>query len=182
MAAQERIDGYATAILEIAKAEDQLERVGDELFKIARAIEQSAELRDALTDPQIPVERKQAILSDLLAEQTSQLSRSLVNFVVAAGHARELPDIADRLVQQAAAERNRVVAEVRTPVSLTDEQVERIAAGLGQSLGKQVDVKVVIDESVLGGVVARIGDTVIDGSVRHRLESLREKLLEGAER
>jgi F-type H+-transporting ATPase subunit delta len=59
---------------------------------------------------------------------------------------------------------------------LSDDQRERLAAALSQATGKNIDVKVILDPSVLGGVVAQIGDTVIDGSVRHRLNQLREVL------
>ena len=64
------------------------------------------------------------------------------------------------------------VAEVRSAVPLDDEQVQRLAEALSQATGKHVEVKVIVDPSVLGGVVARIGDTVIDGTVRHRLDQL----------
>lgn len=176
MAAEDRIEGYATAILEIAKAEGALERVGDELFRIARALEESTELREALTDRRLPLERKKAVVDELLEGQASPLAVNLVNFVVGAGRSAELPAIADRLAERAAAERDRAIAEVRTAVPLDDETVARLAEALGRATGKQVEVKTVIDPTVLGGIAARVGDTVIDGSVRHRLTELRDVL------
>jgi F-type H+-transporting ATPase subunit delta len=68
------------------------------------------------------------------------------------------------------------VAEVRSALPLDDGQVERLAVALGRATGKTVEVKVVVDPSVMGGLVARIGDTVIDGTVRHRLNQLKEQL------
>ena len=59
---------------------------------------------------------------------------------------------------------------------LTDDQRTRLAEGLGKATGKSVEVKAIVDRSVLGGVIAQIGDTVIDGSIRHRLEQLRESI------
>jgi len=61
-------------------------------------------------------------------------------------------------------------------VPLDAKQQERLATALGRATGKNVDVKVIVDESVLGGLVATIGDTVIDGTVRHRLEELKEQM------
>jgi F-type H+-transporting ATPase subunit delta len=61
-------------------------------------------------------------------------------------------------------------------VALDASQQERLAAALSQATGKRVEVKVIIDEKVLGGIIARIGDTVIDGTVRHRLEQLKETI------
>jgi F-type H+-transporting ATPase subunit delta len=176
MAIDDRIDGYAAAILEFARAEDQLERVGDELFRIARAFEASNPLREALTDPRIPVERKKGVVDDLLGAKTSPLTVNLVGFVVSAGRAADLPAIADRVAARAAAARDRAVAEVRTAVELDPATVTRLTAALNRATGKEVDVKVVVDPSVIGGVVARIGDLVIDGTVSHRLQQLRETL------
>lgn len=176
MAADLRIDGYAAAILEVAKAEGELARVGDEMFRIARAFESSNELREALTDPRLPVDRKKAIVDDLLGGKTTTLAVNLVNFVVGVGMASDLPAIADRLAERAAAERNKVIAEVRTAIELDDDTVERLAASLSRATGKDVEVKTVVDPSVVGGVVARVGDTVIDGSLSHRMQELRETL------
>ena len=176
MTADARIDGYAAAILEVAGAEDALERVGDELFRIARTFEASNELREALTDPRIPVERKKGVIDDLLGGKASPLTANLVGFVVSAGRAAELPAIADRVAARAAAARDRAVAEVRTAVELDAATIERLTAALNKATGKAVEVKVVVDPSVIGGVVARVGDLVIDGTVSHRLQQLRETL------
>lgn len=177
MAADDRIDGYAAAILELAKAEGELERIGDELFRIARAFESSNELRAALTDPRLPVDRKKAVIDDLLGEKTSPLATNLVNFVVGLGRAGDLPAIADRLAERAAAGRNKVIAEVRSAIELDAKTIKRLAASLSRATGKDVEVKTVVDLSVIGGVVARVGDVVIDGTVSHRLEEIRETLI-----
>ena len=179
MASDDRIEGYASAVFEIARSEGELERVGDELYRIARSFEASSELRDALTDRRIPIDRKLAVLGDLLDEKASPLSVSIVNFIVGVGRAADLPAIADQLAARAAGERDAVIAEVRSAIELDDETVSRLAVSLSKATGKQVEVKTVVDPAVLGGIVARVGDTVIDGSLRHRLEELRDKLTHG---
>jgi F-type H+-transporting ATPase subunit delta len=176
MAADQRIDGYAAAIFEVAKAEGELERVGDELFRIARAFESSSELRAALTDRRLPLERKQGIIDDLLGGKTSSLAVNLVNFVVGVGMASDLPAIADRLAERAAAERNKVLAEVRTALELDEETIGRLGESLSRATGKDVEVKTVVDPSIVGGIVAKVGDIVIDGSLSHRMQELRETL------
>jgi F-type H+-transporting ATPase subunit delta len=170
----DRTDVYAAALLQVAKAEGSLDTVEDELFRVARTLEANDELRNTLTDPAIPVDRRQAIVEDLLAGKASPVTTALVSFVVGAGRGRELPAIIDKLVSEAAEERQEAVAEVRTAIPLTDDQKQRLADALNHATGKRVSVKVVVDPSVLGGLVARVGDTVIDGTVRHRLEQLRE--------
>ena len=172
----DRISGYASGVFELAKAEGQLERVEDELFTIAQAMEGSAELRSALTDPQLPLERKQAIVDDLVSGRASSLTVGLVQFIVGQNRASELPAIARSFVEQAAASRRREVAEIRSAVALDDETVERLAAALGRATGKKVEPRVIVDPSVIGGLVARVGDTVIDGSISRKVESLRQRI------
>ena len=171
-----RVEAYATALLEVSRAEGHLGDIQDELFRFARTFEGSDELRSALTDPSLPSDRRVGIVEDLLGGKALQTSAALASFVVAAGRASELPAIIDRFVELAAAEQRRAVAEVRTAIELTPEQIERLRDALNRATGKDVEVKVVVDASVLGGIVARVGDLVIDGSVRHRLEQLREQI------
>ncbi len=170
----DRIVGYASGIFELAKAEDELERVENELFAVAQALDGSADLRSALTDPQLPLERKQAIVDGLLQGRASSLTVGLVQLVLGQGRSSDLPGIARALIEKAAESRDRAVAEVRSAVALDDDTIERLAAALGRATGKNVEVKVIVDETVIGGIVARVGDTVIDGSIEKRVKSLRQ--------
>ena len=176
MPASPRVEGYALALLEVSRAEGQLGEIEDELFRFARTFEGSDELRIALSDPALPAQRRVAVVEDLLGSKALQVSAALASFVVAAGRASDLPAIVDRFVELSAAERRRAVAEVRSAIDLTPQQVERLREALNRATGKDVEVKVVVDPTVLGGIVAKIGDLVIDGSVRHRLEQLREQI------
>jgi F-type H+-transporting ATPase subunit delta len=172
----DRIDAYAAALFEVARAEGQTADVEDELFRFARTLESNDQLRATLTDQRIPAEKRQAIVEDLLGNRASPVTTNLVAFVVGAGRGRDLPAIVDRLVAKAAEERQHEVAEVTSAIPLTDEQQRRLADALGNATRKKVEVRVTVDPDILGGIVARIGDTVIDGSVRHRLDLLKEKL------
>jgi F-type H+-transporting ATPase subunit delta len=172
----DRIDGYADALFSIAKAEGSLDEVEDELFRFARSLEGSDALRSALTDELVPTEKRQAIVEDILGPKASPTTSQLVGLVVGSGRGRDLPAIIGKLVERAASEKDRTVAEVRSAIPLTDDQQRRLAAALANATGKQVEVKVVVDPSVLGGLVATVGDTVIDGTVRSRLDQLKSLL------
>ena len=176
MEKRELIRGYATALFGIADAEGALERVSDELFRFAKAVEQNHELRSALTDISVPSERKEAVIDDLLGERASPHTMNILGFVVSQGRARELGEIVDEVSRLAAEARDSVLAEVRSAVELDDDLKAKIAAALGKATGKNVDVKVVVDPSVVGGVYAKVGDQVIDGTVRRRLQELKEQL------
>lgn len=171
-----RIEGYASGLFEIARAEGNLDEVEDELFRFARSLENNEPLRSTLSNELLPADRRQAIVEDLLGPRTTRTTTQLVSFIVGLGHSAELPEIIDSLIQRAAGLRDEVVAEVRTAVVLTPDQETRLAAALANATGKNVSLKPIVDPSVLGGVLATVGDTVIDGSVRTRLEQLKSRL------
>ena len=173
----EQVNGYAAAIFEVARAEGALAVVEDELFNLSHVLGGSDELRSTLTDANIPSEKRQEIIEDLLGmSQTTPITTSLVSFIVGAGHARDLPAVITAFVERAAADRKHAVAEVRSAVPLDEDQRTRLARALSKNLGKEVEVKVHVDPSVLGGISARVGDVVIDGTIRHRLDQLKEAI------
>ena len=176
MADEELIGGYAQALFAVASAEGVLPSVEDELYAFGKALEQHTDLRESLIDAALPVENKKAVVGDLLGGRANPVTISLLGFVIDAGHARELPKIVDQLARMASAEREHVLAEVRTAVDLSAEQRERLAQALSRATGRQVDVKVVVDPSVVGGVIARVGDEVFDGSIASRLEDAKQAL------
>ena len=169
----ERTHAYAEALLAVARSEGSLAEVEDELFRFARLLEGNDELRTTLTDAALPVSRRQQIVEDLLGGRANPVTTALVSLVVGTGRARDLPAIIDELVKLSAAEDNKELAEVRSAVELTDDQKQRLTAALEAKTGKKVELKVIIDPTVLGGLVAQVGDTVIDGSVKTRLQQLK---------
>ena len=176
MATADRVTSYALAMFEVARAEGQLDEVEDELFRFARVLEGNDQLRETLTDPTIPASRRQEIIEELLGGRASNTTTALVSMVVGAGRARDLPGIVSSLVELSARENRKAVAEVRSAVPLTEDQRARLTTALNQATGKDLEVKVIVDPTVLGGLLTQIGDTVIDGTVRAKLAKLREIL------
>jgi F-type H+-transporting ATPase subunit delta len=172
----DRIEGYATALFEVARAEGTLDSVEDELFRFARSYESNDELRNILTDEMIPAARRQGIVEDLLGGRATPTTAQLISMVVGSGRGRDLPAIVDRLVERAAQAKRLAVAEVRSAIPLTDDQQDRLKAAIANATGKEVSLKVVVDPSVIGGLVATVGDTVIDGTVRTHLDQLKSRL------
>ncbi len=170
------VQGYAEALLAVAEAEGDLAAVEDELFAVAKAVEREAKLRAALTDPALPAETKKALITELLGDRAIPHTISILGFLIEQGRVRELGKIAEGLAELAAERRKQAVAEVRSAVPLSQERRKRLAAALSKATGKEVEVKVVVDQSVIGGVLARVGDQVFDGTVRTRLEVARERL------
>ncbi len=175
MESPSHIDGYASALLEIARAEGDVDGLTDEIYGAAQALEGNAELRDALSDPQIPAGRKQGIVQDLLGPRTSKITVASVNLLVGAGQAKHMAAIASRMAELVAERQGAVVAEVRSAIALDADQVRRLEAALSEATGRKVEAKVVVDAKVIGGIVTKIGDTVFDGTVKSRLDDLREQ-------
>ena len=169
-----RITAYADAAFAIALAEGDLAEVEDELFRLGRVLESSDELRSALTDQHVPVSRRQQIIEDLLDGKATQTTLAIVSMIVGAGRAADLVKIANELVQRTASNSGQAVAEVRSAVALTDAQLLELTAALKARTNMDIMVKNIVDPSVMGGLVTQIGDSVLDGTVRTRLNQLRE--------
>jgi F-type H+-transporting ATPase subunit delta len=176
-AALERIDGYTTAVLEKVGDQSALTGLEDELFRFERAIDGSETLSDALTSRDVAVDARAALVADLLDGKASRAACRLAVYLTRIGRPRDYTELLNAVVDRIAAETQRRIAEVRAFVALTPEQERRLGDALSRIVGQRVEVRVAVDESVLGGFVARIGDTVIDGSARHRLDLLKERLV-----
>lgn len=176
-AALERVDGYASAVLEQVRTENHLDSVEDELFRFQRTVLGSSDLSAALTSGSVEVAARRGLVVDLLAGKASDATTRMAAYAVSVGRARDYLELLEALVARVAAETRRRVAEVRVATELTEEQRTRLGNALGRIVGQRVEVRTVVDRSVLGGFVATIGDTVIDGSVRHRLDLLKDRLL-----
>jgi F-type H+-transporting ATPase subunit delta len=167
------------AVFTAADRAGDLERVEDEVFRFSRIYAQAGELRQALTDPALPLETKQAVVGDLLSERASEETLLLVRELIARGRAHDLDRALAGLAAMAAARRGRVVAEVRSAVELDEGRRERLAAALQEAVGRPVELHVVLDPTVVGSLAVRVGDELYDGTVRRQLETARERLLAG---
>lgn len=168
--------GYAGGILAAARAEGVADRVADELLAFAQALAGHAQLRERLTDAAVPVAAKLDATADLLARAHPQ-TQAAVTWLIAAGRLRQVEDVADHLKTLVAETRGAAVAEVRTALPLSDDQQRRIADVLSHRFGRPIELKVVVDPELVGGVTVRVGDTVIDGSLARRLEAARVALV-----
>jgi F-type H+-transporting ATPase subunit delta len=168
------IDGYARAMLDVVSAEGDADRLSDELFRVAQEFAESEDLAGALEDPLLPFERKQAIVSDLIGRRASEVTVSLVNMLIGVGKIKDFPAITKRMMELAAEAEGDVVADVTSAVELDEATRERLAARLAEVTGKRVRLHVVVDPSLIGGLVAQVEDTLFDGSVKSRLQDLRE--------
>jgi F-type H+-transporting ATPase subunit delta len=158
------------AIVDRAAAAHRLDDVEDDLFRFGRIVDGTAELRGALTDQALPAERKRELLTGLLGGKVSSETLRLLNELVIYPRGRTFDRGIAEYSRLAAESRRRVVALVRTARPLTDGQRSRLVAALAAKVGKDVTLNVEVDPDVLGGLAVQIGDELIDGTVRSRLD------------
>ncbi len=160
-------------LLAAAERDGQLEAVEDELFRFERILSNSGELVAALDEAGVPAERRRELVAALLDGKVQPITAELLNHAVASDRRPNLALAIDDLLQASAARRDRSVARVLSATELTGEQTTRLAAALTRLYGREINVRTAVDESVQGGLVVRVGDEIIDGSVASRLAEAR---------
>lgn len=164
------------ASLDAADARGELDSVEDELFRFGRIVAGDRELARILSDRKAPVEGRAALLDRLLSGRVSPVTEQLLRNVLTGSNAGHAENAIERLSEVASRRRGRSVAHVTSAVALTSAQEQRLTEVLGRLYGRTVGLQVVVDPDVLGGLIIRVGDEVIDGSILHRLEDARRRL------
>ncbi len=165
---------YAEAVFEIAKAQDRFDPWTKELEAIAGA-QQQPELAQLLASPAVGMSFKESFLTQYL-EGISQEAMNLVQLLLRKGRFALAPQIADHYRDLLNEHRGITTAEVTSAVPLSTEELKAVAHRLSTMTGRRVVVETSVDPSIIGGIVARIGDQLIDASVKGRLEALKRRL------
>ena len=166
----------AQAAFTACEAAGTLDRVEDELFRFGRMLAAQPQLQTVLDDPGLPADRKLAVLDSLLEDRVDSATLLLLQHLVRTPRRRTLEDAVADLVELSAERRGRLLAEVTVAEPMTAEQEERLRGILARLYGREVEVQVGIDPTVLGGVRVLVGDEIIDGTVTRRLAEARQRL------
>jgi F-type H+-transporting ATPase subunit delta len=164
------------ALLAAAEQQGKLDEVEDELFRLERILGDAGELVSALDEASVPAARRQGLLNDLLSGKVDPLTMELLGHAVASDRKRSVLLAIDDLLEASAARRERSVARVISAAELTADQTSRLGAALTRMYGREINVRTAIDPQVKGGLVVRVGDEVIDGTVAARLAAARAAL------
>jgi len=170
---------YANALFSAASAAGNVDQVENELGAVHQVLRTVPRLQKVLQAPTIAGERKKALLKTAFAGQVGPLTARFLDLVVDRRRESILRDIHTEFHRLANSARNILPVGVISATPLTDAEQDALAAALARRTGKRVVLRVEIDPQILGGLMLRMGDTVIDGSVRSRLEQLRTRLLAG---
>lgn len=170
---------YATALFELAKDAGRIDAVEGDLDAVAAALAESADLRGLTTSPVFPRDETAAAMKALSARMG--LGPEVANTLGLMATNRRLfvlPGLIAAVKDMIAAERGQVSAEVTSAAALSDEQAAALKAALKERVGKDVELNVRIDESLIGGLVVRIGSRMIDTSIRSKLAKLQNVMKE----
>jgi F-type H+-transporting ATPase subunit delta len=171
---------YAQALTEEAQTNGQLEAVDADVALLTETLDGSRELRAALTSPVVPHAKKGAVLERLFEGQVSALSLRFLRLLVDKQRDGDIPEILDAYRALRDERTGTVEATVRTAAPLSAEERDRLQTALETRADARVRMRVEIDPSLIGGLVVRLGDVVLDRSVKHQLETLHEQFAERA--
>lgn len=168
---------YATALLELGKERDEVKALLDDMNFINNTMEDSRELVLFLQNPIIKYDDKQAVLEELFGDQVQESTRLFLKLIARKNRVDKLDQIAKAYIQKYNEYAGIVEVEVSVAQELNSEQQEQLLNKLEEVTGKEVHLNINLDESLRGGMAVRIEDTVIDGTVKHKLQELEEQLL-----
>lgn len=171
-----RIAGYSQALLESIDGTGDLELVEGELFSFARIVESNLRIRRVLSGVGSESVQRKSLVTSLLKGKCHEITLMIAEFAASIDRLRDFVEVLDSTVAHAAELRFRKVAMVQSATELTQDQIDQISTALSRAVGAEVEMRTSIDPSLVGGVVAVVGDTVFDGSVRTRIEQLRVRL------
>jgi F-type H+-transporting ATPase subunit delta len=173
---------YARALFDVARRESDVQQAGRELSSFAHLVAGNEMLARVLENPAIPVQRKRAVIEQLLARvaPVSPVVTKLLLLLADRDRLALLPDLARAYEARLMEEAKVVRAQLTTAIALPGEKVEALRQGLARATGRQVQIETQVDARIIGGAVARIGSTVYDGSVTTQLQRVKERLTEAA--
>jgi len=180
MASDPLVRSYAEALFQVARAEETLDRVEEELTRLSRSLDSNAELREFLSNPQISSDGKKSALFQIFGGKVSPITLHWMNMVVDQGRQRRLPALIEAFLTLTEDARDKVTAEVITSIPLSEDLTKRLEQELSKVTKKRVFLKPMVDDSILGGVIVKIENKVIDGSVKHRLEEIKNEMIKTA--
>jgi F-type H+-transporting ATPase subunit delta len=171
---------YASSLLESSLENKTLDKVFDDVTLVYKTLKSNSELRRLLSNPVVKTELKSEILKEIFTSKVTEETISFLNFVVD----KNREDILENIFEKFFALRNEKLGiaevEIKTAFPFSSEQSELLKKNLEKLLGKKVILSFITDATVIGGFIARVGDSVYDASIQHQLDLLKKKFLQGS--
>lgn len=168
---------YAQALLELLSSDAQATEVGDELSRLSEMMQQDATVRSFLLDPSLGQRERWTIIEKAFAGKLTDLTVNVLGVLNKKGRMALLPDVTNAYRVMLDERLKRVRVQMTVSQRLDQQQMESVQQRVSAALGKTAIIEQKIDESIIGGMVLRVDDRVMDASVRAQLEAMREQLL-----
>lgn len=170
---------YAVSLFELARAEGQIKQIDRDLGFIAETIGENLKLKDSLTNPQLSISQKQAIVGEIFGPEISAIALGFLQLLVGMGRVEYIRLIFEELTSLVQLEEKKVVADVTTAIAMDETMSAKLAKQLSELTGKDVKLRARVDESILGGIIIRMDGKLMDGSLSSRLDSLKSQMMTG---
>lgn len=170
---------YAAALLDISEDKKNLDIISEDMELIYNVIESNKNLIRLLENPVVKPEVKSSILTEIFKSKISNDSLEFINFVVDKNRENFLVSIIKRFLELRDEKLGIVYVEVKTPFEFNDDQKNQLKNKLENLTNKKIRFKFQIDKDIIGGFIAKAGDTVYDASINHQLDLLKKKFLQG---
>lgn len=169
---------YAGVLFDVVESRGASAKAQADLAALASAVDSSTELREVFENPAIAISKKQGIMDAIAAQLGAgdEVRRTLA-LLAERGQLAAIPALAAAFVDRVNTARRTIQAEVVTAAPLTEERRAALARALGKAADCDVTINERVDPSIIGGVVARVGSLVFDGSVQRQVERLKERLV-----
>ncbi len=170
---------YAEALMNTAEEQKEIEHVAADVEMIDRLTRDSREFHLFLKSPVIKKEKKQTVLLEIFGKKTCSLTNDFLRLIAEKGREDLLSDIIQQFLLLREEKLGIVSVTIKAAIGLSKDQEEKVRRHFEGMTGKKVRLAFSLDKQVIGGFVARVGDTVYDGSVKRQLQMLRERFAEG---
>lgn len=168
---------YAKALFAVGKENDAYEAFNDTLQAVAELYTSQKEVADALTNPLYPVDVREKVMAGIIESAgIDKIPANFFNLLVEKKRAEILPEIAEQFRAMVDEEKNISHGTVISAVELSDELQAKVQAALEKLTGKKVELSTSVDPTLIGGIVAKVGDLVLDGSIKSQLAGLKDSI------
>lgn len=167
---------YANAFLEIAIEHDILEKAREDMLLIKNTIEGSAELKLFLKNPIVKKDQKKAAIEAIFKDKTQDLTFQLFELISRKDRESLLEEISRNFIELYNRHKGIIEVNVTSARELEDDQLKALKKNIERTTGKKVEFKIKVEEELVGGLKYRIDDTVVDGSVKFKLNQLKDRL------
>ncbi len=167
---------YSQAMFALSIEQNNLKKVLQDLNEVYNLVEEHQELKKALNNKLMPAELKEKIFRELFADEITPVSLNFLSLIFRKKREYILKEIVEQFTELANESAGIVKAKVKSAVELSPKETEELQQALNKATKKQVEIQLEIDEKVIAGLIVRIGDRIIDGSVATKLKLLEKHL------